>query len=240
MRTFVRVFVAATILSSATALFAQQPTVLHGQVTTEAASHGLGAVIDSLKKQKDVVWVGYSIPVVNKFSSGWNSSRIDYLEGKNDAVADDSQGNDHSSDHALILLRIADGGVTKLHVESPERELDAGGLRFVWLNGIEPDDSVHVLTDLARQEDARHLARTIEAGGHDGVEVRVRTAYEKWVKENGNIFRLRDGVDGHHDTIKLRWEMLPAAGGEVISIGFDFLVLGGDGRIRTGYQFIEA
>jgi hypothetical protein len=26
----------------------------------------------------------------------------------------------------------------------------------------------------------------------------------------------------------------------VISIGFDFLVLGGDGRIRTGYQFIEA
>src|SRR5579871_2807908 len=89
------------------------------------------------------------------------------------------------------------------------------------------------------QEDARHLARAIEAFGHDGIETRVRTAYEKWVKEKGNIFRLRDGVDGHHDTIKLRWEMLPAAGGEVISIGFDFLVLGDDGRIRTGYQFIE-
>jgi hypothetical protein len=26
----------------------------------------------------------------------------------------------------------------------------------------------------------------------------------------------------------------------VISIGFDFMVLGDDGRIRTGYQFIEA
>ena len=69
---------------------------------------------------------------------------------------------------------------------------------------------------------------------------RVANAYEKWVKEKGNVFRLRDGVDGHHGTIKLRWEMLPAAGGEVISIGFDFLVLGEDGRIRTGYQFIEA
>jgi hypothetical protein len=58
------------------------------------------------------------------------------------------------------------------------------------------------------------------------------------------VFRLRDGVDGHHGTIKLRWEMLPARDkdkpdGEVISIGFDFLVLGEDGRIRTGYQFIE-
>src|SRR6266446_4560191 len=90
------------------------------------------------------------------------------------------------------------------------------------------------------QEDARHLARTLEAVGHAGIETRVKNAYEKWVKEKGNIFRLRDGVDSHHDTIKLRWEMLPAAGGEVISIGFDFLVLGGDGRIRTGYQFIEA
>jgi hypothetical protein len=94
------------------------------------------------------------------------------------------------------------------------------------------------------QEDAHHLARTLEAIGHAGIEKRVADAYEKWVKEKGNVFRLRDGVDGHHGTIKLRWEMLPAdaadGGGEVISIGFDFLVLGGDGRIRTGYQFIEA
>jgi hypothetical protein len=88
------------------------------------------------------------------------------------------------------------------------------------------------------QEDACHLARTLEAIGHDGIETRVANAYQKWVKEKGNVFRLRD-LDGHHGTIKLRWEMLPAAGGEVISIGFDFLVLGDDGRIRTGYQFIE-
>ena len=89
-------------------------------------------------------------------------------------------------------------------------------------------------------DNARHLARTIEAVGHAGIETRVTNAYEKWVREKGNIFRLRDGVDGHHDTIKLRWEMLPAGGGDVISVGFDFLVLGEDGRIRTGYQFIEA
>jgi hypothetical protein len=90
------------------------------------------------------------------------------------------------------------------------------------------------------QEDAQHLARTLDAVGHAGIETRVKNAYEKWVREKGNVFRLRDGVDSHHDAIKLRWEMLPSTGGEVISIGFDFLVLGGDGRIRTGYQFIEA
>jgi hypothetical protein len=88
------------------------------------------------------------------------------------------------------------------------------------------------------QEDARHLARTIEAIGHEDIETRVANAYEKWVREKGNVFRLRD-VDGHHGAIRLRWEMLPAAGGEVISVGLDLLVLGEDGRIRTGYQFIE-
>ena len=105
----------------------------------------------------------------------------------------------------------------------------------------EPDDAARrqTIRDLW-QEDARHLARTLEAIGHAGIETRVKNAYDKWVKEKGNVFRLRDGVDGHHGTIKLRWDMMPASGGEVISVGFDFLVLGDDGRIRTGYQFIEA
>jgi HEAT repeats/PBS lyase HEAT-like repeat len=157
MRTFLRILVATTVLSAATAMFAQQPTVVHGQLTTEAADHGLNAALDGLKRQNVAMWVGYSIPVVSKFSSGWNSSRIAYLEGNSDSVVNDSEGSNQSSDHAVILLRVADGAVMKLQVESPDRELDAGGLRFVWLNGVNADDSVRVLTDLARQGDARRL-----------------------------------------------------------------------------------
>lgn len=88
-------------------------------------------------------------------------------------------------------------------------------------------------------EEASHLARTIEATGHAGIEARVRTAYEKWVRDAGNVFRLLDGSDGHHGMVKLRWAMVKAGGGPPISIGLDFLLLDGDGRIRTGYQFIE-
>jgi len=157
MRALLRAFIATTVLSAAPALFSQQPTVVHGQVTAEAADHGLGTTIDGLKRQKEAVWVGYSIPVVSKFSSGWNSSRIDYLEGNGDSVVNDSEESSRSSDHAVILLRIADGAVMKVRAEDPERELDAGGLRFVWLNGVNADDSVRVLTDLARQGDARRL-----------------------------------------------------------------------------------
>jgi HEAT repeat protein len=157
MRTFVRAFAATTILSAAHALFAQQPTIVHGQVVTEVANQGLSTVIDGLKRQKEPIWVGYSIPVINKFSSGWNSDRIDYLEVNGNAVVDESEGNNRASDHAVILLRVADGAVMKLRVEDPERQLDAGGLRFVWLNNVAADDSVHVLTELAKQGDARHF-----------------------------------------------------------------------------------
>jgi hypothetical protein len=157
MRAFVRAVVATTILSAGTAVFAQQPTIVHGQATTEAADHGLNAALDGLKRQNSAMWVGYSIPVVSKFSSGWNSGNIAYLEGNGDSVVNDSEKSSQSSDHAVVLLRIADGTLMKLRVESPERELDAGGLRFVWLNGVNADDSVHVLTDLAQNGDARHL-----------------------------------------------------------------------------------
>jgi hypothetical protein len=70
----------ALVLSAAIALFAQQPTIVHGQVTTDTANHGPGPVIDGLKQQKDAAWVGYSIPAINKFPSGRSSSHIDYLD----------------------------------------------------------------------------------------------------------------------------------------------------------------
>jgi HEAT repeat protein len=157
MRTFVRAFVATTVLAAVTTLFAQQPTVSHGQVATEAADHGLSAAIENQKRQKDAVWLGYSIPAISRFSSGWDLGQIAYLEGRGDSVVNESEGSSQSSNHAIILLRIADGAVMKVRVENPERELDAGGLRFVWLSGVTEEDSVRVLTDLARQGDARHL-----------------------------------------------------------------------------------
>ena len=157
MRNFAQILVAATVLFGTPAFFAQQqPTIVHGQTVTEAADHGLNGPIDRLKQQKDPAWIGYSIPVVNHFSSGWNSNRTAYLEGNNSTVSD-SEGNTPAFDHAIILMRVADGGVMKIRVESPDRELDAGGLKFVWLNNVSADDSVRVLTDLARQGDARRL-----------------------------------------------------------------------------------
>ncbi len=158
MRTLVRIFAVSILMSAVTALTAQQPEILHAQWKTQTVDHGLGAVLDGLQAQKGATWVGYSIAVKEGVSSGWGSNHVEYLEGDNRYTSNDSPiENGTSFDHALILLKVVGGAVTKLHVEDSNRVLDAGGLPFVWLNGVEANDSVRVLADLARRKDAAHL-----------------------------------------------------------------------------------
>jgi hypothetical protein len=154
MRIFLRLAIAAIALSATDLLVSQQPTILHGQVTTEG--HGLGPALDSAKKAAGITWVGYSVPVVSKFSNGWRSNDIEYLEGTSSEVTQ-SDENRKTFDHANILIRVADGAVTKIRVSEPDRQLDAGDAHFIWLNTVNPDDSVRILTDLAKQEDPRRV-----------------------------------------------------------------------------------
>jgi HEAT repeat protein len=157
MRILVRVLLGLTYLSVANVLLAQAPKVLHGEVTTQSAGQGLKATLDRLEREKSAGWVGYSIPVMEKFCSGCDSNGVTYLEGEGSSWNKTTDDESQPSDHALILLRVADGAVTKLRVENLDRQLDAGGLRFTWLTGVTAEDSVRVLTELARQSDERHL-----------------------------------------------------------------------------------
>jgi len=87
--------------------------------------------------------------------------------------------------------------------------------------------------------DAAHLTPSLEAHGHTELERRVRSAFERFVGDGRYIFTPLDNVDSHHGTVKFNWAMRPANGVDVVAIGFDFLLLDSDGRIRVDYQFIE-
>jgi HEAT repeat protein len=154
MRIFLRLAIAAIVLSTTNVLFSQQPTILHGQVTTD--DRGLGPALDAAKKGTGITWVGYSVPVVSKFSNGWRSNDIEYLEGSSSETTQTDE-NRKTYDHANILIRIADGAVSKIRVSEPDRQLDAGGARFIWLNTVNPDDSVRILTGLGTQEDPKRV-----------------------------------------------------------------------------------
>jgi hypothetical protein len=56
----------------------------------------------------------------------------------------------------------------------------------------------------------------------------------------GHVFRLlRDTVDSHHNVVRFGWELVPAAGGESLAVGFDIAVVEEDGRIGTVLGFLD-
>jgi len=63
-------------------------------------------------------------------------------------------------------------------------------------------------------EDGAHFTPSLEARGYRALEARVAG-------------------------VRFNWEMVPATGGAVAAVGFEFLVLGDDGRIRLDYQFLD-
>lgn len=150
-------FVLGTMLMATAGMCAQQPEIVHARLTVRAADGGLREVIRALEGEAEPVWVGYGIPVEG-FRSGWNSDRVAYLEGSERYSGGSSgTGKDAVQDQAAVLLRIAHGAIEKVRVEGPDRQIDAGGLRVVWLTDVTAADSVRVWKGVALAGDARRL-----------------------------------------------------------------------------------
>jgi HEAT repeat protein len=150
MRHLTSILALGLLFSASSVLVGQQPpTVLHAQFSTQSAEHGLAPQIDLLKKAGAPLWTGYYIPVEEHFQTS-NGNGISYLENNYQRTEGrHSYGDSAPADHAIILLRIASGNVEKIRVESADRQLDAGGLRFVWLTGVTAADSIRTLRTLA-------------------------------------------------------------------------------------------
>lgn len=157
MRIAVRFLVFGGLVAAGVSLRAQQPAIVHAELTTKTAEHGLRAELQAAERTAAPVWVGYMIPAAERISSGWGSDRTSYLEGDRWTGEHQERENRPMQDHAVVLLRVSGGAVGKLRVESPDREIDAGGLRVVWLKDVAVEDSLRTLKELALRGDPRGL-----------------------------------------------------------------------------------
>lgn len=83
--------------------------------------------------------------------------------------------------------------------------------------------------------DTVFTTETVTRHGHAGIEAEWRAAYDV-CGAKGFAFRSAGLTDGHHDMIRMSWEMVPEGGGPAAATGFALLLLGEDGRIRADYQ----
>jgi uncharacterized protein len=86
---------------------------------------------------------------------------------------------------------------------------------------------------------ARACTAADEYVGLDAITRRVTAAYEKFVAGQGYVFTQLGQAESHHDGVRIRWEMVPAAGGDPVSGGVQFLLLDPDRRVQADYQFID-
>lgn len=120
----------------------------------------------------------------------------------------------------------------------PDAELRRKAIQGLWA-----EDGAHVLQP---PQEIRQAAAelgfpsvTLEARGHDALEIRVTRAYQDFVAPGEFTFRARDNADRLGDIVKFNWEMVPVGGGAAAAVGLEILVLGEDDRIKTDYQLIE-
>jgi hypothetical protein len=103
------------------------------------------------------------------------------------------------------------------------------------------EDGAHVLQPPAAiREIAAGLGfdhQTLEARGHDAIEVRVTRSYEDFVEKQGITFRSRQDAVRLGDLVRFGWDAVSVETGDVRGGGLEILVLDDDGRIRTDYMF---
>ena len=120
----------------------------------------------------------------------------------------------------------------------PDAELRRKAIQELWAK-----DGAHILQP---PQEIRKTAAglgfssaTLDARGHDELEIRVTRAYEEFVAPGQFTFKARDNADRLHNVVKFTWDMVPAVGGEAAGSGLEILSLDKEGRIETDYQFIE-
>jgi hypothetical protein len=120
----------------------------------------------------------------------------------------------------------------------PDPELRRKAIHELWT-----EDGAHILQPPQEIRKAAtglgFTSTTLEAHGHDELEVRVTRAYQEFVAPGEFAFKPRDNADRLHNVVKFNWEMILSTGGEVAGAGLEILILDKDGRIKTDYQFID-
>lgn len=86
--------------------------------------------------------------------------------------------------------------------------------------------------------EGEHYVRALQAKGHEALMQRVTSSHEKNVRDAGFRFIATGDAQALHNGVMFHWQMVPAAGGPVVALGLEFLVLAQDGRIAVDYQFI--
>jgi hypothetical protein len=150
-RAWLRATLAAVSLVS-TSAYAQAP-IVNAKVETRAATRGLAAEIAAVADRGTAAWVGYRVPMTVKRelgegprSTGWCCSRC-RLEPPT---------------HLLVMVRVEARAVVEVRPIAIDCDVDGSGMPLVWLDNVNPEESVAWLGRYATNATADRADRRLK------------------------------------------------------------------------------
>jgi hypothetical protein len=144
------------LLLAALPALAQQPRVSNARLETRPVSGGLETTFRTiLGAQASPAWVGYVEPIVpgDRHSCCWNGGGCSLEHQSNDqgvTGAGPQTVKLEGPTHLVVLYRVENRQIVKTRTYTPECDLDAGGLSFIWLTGVTAPESIRYLLSLAK------------------------------------------------------------------------------------------
>jgi hypothetical protein len=147
------------LISCVGSALAQQPRVENARMETRAVSGGLEATFRGiLAAQSSPAWIGYSVPIIagDHQMCCWNNNVMCgcSLEQRGDdhgvTVSSNQTVKLEGPRELVVLLRVESHQTGKIRTFTPECNLDAGGLPFLWLTGVTAPESIRLLLGMAK------------------------------------------------------------------------------------------
>jgi hypothetical protein len=175
------VLAAAGMMMTGAVCAAQQPKITHAQLSVKSGV----SLQQEIQAAQASTWIGYSTPAMHRISSGWDNSVV-HLEGyKEDNEQTSPAPPDTRIPAAVVLLRLTAGKVERVQIEQMDREIEAGGLPFVWLTNISPVDSVRTLKKIVEANIVASDSREISTGGDSQGTTREVERSRRRVQDTG-------------------------------------------------------
>lgn len=145
------------IFAGALSLLAQQPRISNARVETRQVSGSLEATLRTiLGAQATAAWVGYAEAIIpgDRRSCCWDHDGGCVLERRAGdqalSVTTPQTVKLEGPTHVVVLYRIENHSVGKIRIVTPECDLDAGSLPFVWLSGVAAPESIRYLLAMVK------------------------------------------------------------------------------------------
>ena len=148
--------VIAALLAIATSAFAQ-PSIANARIETRTVTGGLTREMSAMAGRSEPAWVAYRAPMVAgpRQMCCYDNGRC-RLEGSGVGMSMNDIDRQRGSrvmleppSEFIVFVRVANGQVGRIRTLTPDCDIDAGGMPVVWLEGVQPEESVSWLSTLA-------------------------------------------------------------------------------------------